>query len=71
MMQNFLDMEERLRELTADLQKMKEEFASTIANGDATKGHYQQWSNDIDDTNGKQSFFDLLNGKSKHPETVL
>lgn len=71
MMQNFLDMEERLRELTADLQKMKEEFASTIANGDATKGHYQQWSNDIDDANGKQSFFDLLNGKSKHPETVL
>lgn len=31
-MHNLLDFEERLKELTSDLQKLKVEFAKTIAN---------------------------------------
>lgn len=38
MMQSFLEIEERLKEFTADLQKMKEEYAGTMANGDLFKG---------------------------------
>ena len=64
-------MEERLKDLTADIQRMKEEFASSISNGDALKGHHPQWSDDTDAGDRKRSFFDMLNGKSKNPETVL
>lgn len=65
MMQNFLDLEERLKDLTADLQKLKEEFASSIVNKDA-----QRQLND-EGPNKKSSLFGLLNGKSKNTETVL
>ena len=68
MMQNFLDLEERLKDLTNDLQKLKEEFAGTIVNMDTAKAHQQ-----LDDEvpTKKSSFFSLLNGKSNNTETVL
>ena len=65
MMQNFLDLEERLKDLTNDLQKLKEEFASTIVNKDTQR----QLNNEV--PNKKRSFFGLLNGKSNDTETVL
>ena len=65
MMQNFLDLEERLKDLTNDLQKLKEEFASTIVNKDTQL----QLNNEV--PNKKKSFFGLLNGKSNDTETVL
>lgn len=46
MMQNFLDLEERLKDLTTDLQKLKEEFASTFANPDALLRPQRQLSDD-------------------------
>ena len=62
-------MEERLKDLTADIQKMKEEFAGTIsANGD---GKYKGWSDDSNSAEKRRSLFDMLNGRSKNPETVL
>lgn len=70
MMQNFLDLEERLKDLTTDLQKLKEEFASTFANPDALLRPQRQLSDD-DATNKNRSFFNMLNGKSKNTETVL
>ena len=63
MMQSFVDLEERLKDLTTDLQKMKEEFAGTISNTDGLSKE--------DATNMNRSFFDMLNGKSKNAETVL
>ena len=68
MMQNFLDLEERLKDLTNDLQKLKEEFAGTIVNMDTAKAQRQ-----LDDEvpTKKSSFFSLLNGKSNNTETVL
>ena len=68
MMQNFLDLEERLKDLTSDLQKLKEEFASTIVNMDTAKTQCQM-NDEI--PNKKSSFFGLLNGKSNNTETVL
>ena len=41
MMQNFLDLEERLEDLSNDLRKLKEEFASTIVNMDTAKTQRQ------------------------------
>ena len=70
-MHNFLEMEERLRDFTADLQKMKEEYAATIANGDTFRGQYKQWSGDMNSPKKGRSFFDLLNRKSKNPETDI
>ena len=43
-MQNFIEMEKNLNELIGELQKMKEEYASTIADGDASKHNHQKWS---------------------------
>ncbi|XP_015772549.1 PREDICTED: uncharacterized protein LOC107350788 [Acropora digitifera] len=71
MMQKFLEMEERLRDFTADLQKMKEEFAGTIANGDMFRGQHRQTSEDMASPEKRRSFFDLLNGKRKYPETDI
>jgi len=68
MMQNFLDLEERLKDLTTDLQKLKEEFASTIAHMDTARTH-RQFDDEV--PNKKSSFFSLLNGKSNNTETVL
>lgn len=69
-MQNFLDLEERLKDLTTDLQKLKEEFASTVANPDALR--VQNHLLDEDLKNKNRSFFGMLNGKSKpDTETVL
>ena len=59
MMQNFLDLEERLEDLSNDLRKLKDEFASTIVNMDTAKTQCQM--NDEG----------LLNGKSNNTETVL
>ena len=68
MMQNFLDLEERLKDLTTDLQKLKGEFSRTIVNMDTAKAHRQ-----LDDEVPKKrsSFFSMLNGKSNNTETVL
>lgn len=71
MMQSFLEIEERLKEFTADLQKMKEEYAGTMANGDLFKGQHRQWSDDLNSVEKRRSFFDLLNGKNKNPETTI
>ena len=72
MMQNFVEMEERLRDLTADIQKMKEEFAGTMSvNGDVLKGKYKEWSDENNSEEKRRSFFGMLNGRSKNPETVL
>ena len=68
MMQNFLDLEERLKFLTTDLQKLKEEFAGTITNVDTDRRHHQ--IND-DVPNKRRSLFSMLNGKSHNTETVL
>ena len=68
MLQNFLDLEERLKDLTSDLQKLKEEFASTNVNMDTAKTQCQM-NDEI--PNKKSSFFGLLNGKSNNTETVL
>ena len=43
-MQNFLAMEKNVNELIGELQKMKEEYASTIADGDASQHNRQKWS---------------------------
>ena len=43
-MQNFLEMEKNLNELIGELQKMKEEYASTIADGGASQHNRQKWS---------------------------
>ena len=55
MTQNFLEMEERPRDFTADLQKVKEEFAGSIANGDTFRG--QQRSEDLNSPEKGRSFF--------------
>lgn len=68
MMQNFLDLEERLKDLTSDLQKLKEEFSSNIVNLETSKTQ-RQFNNEV--PNNKRSFFGLLNGKSNNTETVL
>lgn len=68
-MQNFLDLEERLKDLTSDLQKLKEEFASTVVNPDTVRAQHQLNHEDV--TNKNRSFFNMLNGKSKNTETVL
>ena len=43
-MQNFIEIEKNLNELIGELQKMKEEYASTIADGDTSKHNHQKWS---------------------------
>ena len=43
-MQNFIEMEKNLKELTRELQNMKEEYASTIADGGASQHNRQKWS---------------------------
>ena len=70
MMQSFLEIEERLKEFTADLQKMKEEYAGTMANGDLFRDS-RQWSDEMNSVEKRRSFFDILNGKNKNPETTI
>jgi len=43
-MQNFLEMEKNLKELIGELQKMKEEYSRTIADGGASQHNHQKWS---------------------------
>ena len=66
MMQNFLDLEERLKDLTTDLQTLKEAFASTVVNGSSVRS--PEYSKHKD-----RSFFNMLhvNGRSKNTETIL
>ena len=59
-MQNFLDMEERLRDFTADLQKIKEEFAVTIANVDTLRGQHRQRSEDMSSPEKGRSFLETV-----------
>ncbi|XP_068747337.1 uncharacterized protein [Montipora capricornis] len=70
MMQSFLEIEERLKEFTADLQKMKEEYAGTMANGVLFRDSRQR-SDDMNSVEKRRSFFDILNGKNKNPETTI
>lgn len=71
MMQSFVEMEERLRDLTTDLQKMKEEFAGTIGTDRALRGRNRQCLDQTDQPDKGRSFFDMLNRRSKNSETVL
>ncbi|XP_022789720.1 uncharacterized protein LOC111329323 [Stylophora pistillata] len=67
MMQNFLDLEERLKDITSDLQKLKEEFEGA-ANGLSPEGSLEY------SKPKERSFFNNmldLNGKSKNTETIL
>ena len=63
MMQNFLDFKERLKDITSDLQKLKEEFEG--AANDLSREHSRP----------KERSFSInmldLNGKSKNTETIV
>ena len=63
MMQNFLDLEEGLKDITSDLQKLKEEFEG------AANGLSREYSRP------KERSFSInmldLNGKSKNAETIV
>ena len=63
MMQNFLDFKERLKDITSDLQKLKEEFE------DAANDLSREYSKP------KERSFSInmldLNGKSKNTETIV
>ncbi|XP_044173661.1 uncharacterized protein LOC114960956 isoform X2 [Acropora millepora] len=58
LMQNFLGMEERLRDFTADLEKMREEFASTIAHEDTFRGQQRQRPEDMNSAGKGRSLFE-------------
>lgn len=58
LMQNFLGMEERLREFTADVEKMREEFASTIAYEDTFRGQQRQRPEDMNSAEKGRSLFE-------------
>ena len=63
MMQNFLDLEEGLKDITSDLQKIKEEFES------AANGLSPEYSRPKE-----RSFFNNmldLKGKNKNIETIV
>ena len=63
MMQNFLDLEEGLKDITSDLQKIKEEFEG------AANGLSPEYSR-----TKERSFFNNmldLNGKNKNTETIV
>ena len=67
MMQNFLDLEEGLKDITSDLQKIKEEFEGA-ANGLSPVGS-PEYSRPKE-----RSFFNNmldLKGKSKNIETIV
>ena len=65
-MQNFIEMEARLQDLTTELRKIKEEYASTITH------QRHKWSDDHDNADDNQSLFNFFkNGKSKNTETIL
>ena len=67
MMQNFLDFKERLKDITSDLQKLKEEFEGA-ANGLSPVGS-PEYSRPKE-----RSFFNNmldLKGKNKNIETIV
>ena len=67
MMQNFLDFKERLKDITSDLQKLKEEFEGA-ANGLSPVGSHEY------SRPKERSFFNnmlYLKGKSKNTETIV
>lgn len=66
MMQNFIEMEERLQDLTTELRKIKEEYASTITH----QRHKRSDDHDNEDDN-RPLFNFFKNGKSKNTETIL
>ena len=67
MMQNFLDLEERLKDITSDLQKLKEEFEgaanglSLVDSPEYSRPKERSFSNNMLD----------LKGKSKNTETIV
>ena len=67
MMQNFLDLEEGLKDITSDLQKIKEEFEGA-ANGLSPVG-----SPEYSRPKERSFFNDMLDlkGKSKDIETIV
>ena len=67
MMQNFLDFKERLKDITSDLQKLKEEFEGA-ANGLSPVG-----SPEYSRPKERSFFNDMLDlkGKSKDIETIV
>ena len=66
MMQNFIELEERLQDLTTELRKIKEEYASTITH----QRHKRSDDHDNEDDN-RPLFNFFKNGKSKNTETIL
>ena len=67
MMQNFLDLEKRLEDITSDIQKLKEEFEgaanglSLVDSPEYSRPKERSFSNNMLD----------LKGKSKNTETIL
>ena len=63
MMQNFLDFKERLKDITSDLQKLKEEFegAANDLSREYSRPKERSFSINVLD----------LNGKSKNAETIV
>ena len=67
MMQNFLDFKERLKDITSDLQKLKEEFEgaanglSLVDSPEYSRPKECSFSNNMLD----------LKGKSKNTETIV
>ena len=67
MMQNFLDLEKRLEDITSDIQKLKEEFEgaanglSLVNSPEHSRPKERSFSNKILD----------LKGKSKNTETIV
>ena len=63
MMQNFLDFKERLKDITSNLQKLKEEFegAANDLSRECSRPKERSFSINMLD----------LNGKSKNAETIV
>ena len=60
MMQNFLDLEEGLKDITSDLQKLKEKL-SPVGSPEYSRSKERSFFNNMLD----------LNGKSKNIETIV
>ena len=67
-MQQFTDVEERLKELFSDIQNMKEELVSAMAGQESGKSSQYNWPKD-EKVDKKPSVFSVFNGKSSEDKT--